>query len=1406
MRTTHIKSNVVNNGVPKLPTSDAIYYGEIAINYGASGETLSIKNSNDEIVPFSSDNAINQAFEVHAQSLIDLDGRIVELKGTKVESEEFNKIVSDLNQKLSVASESLDNLYNEIVNLTDKINENEVVISESLCDLDKRIKKIDNSYNNPTLTAITFNSITWITDIPAKGGTATKDNCTFEVYAKYDNGTSVDISSIVTVEGTLVVPSSKSEQRHEAGQLTLTASYSGFTATGNVTAYQAAFDPSAEPLTFKISSGGTINWTASDTSITKTIDYKLNNGGWTSITSNTGSSAPTITVNPGDKLQFRGNNAQYSNSSSKYNSFSGSTASFEAEGNIMSLIYGDDFKNRLTISSDYVFAGLFRYCTKLVSAENLVLPATTLASHCYNYMFDRCTSLTTAPVLPATTLASHCYNCMFTYCTSLTTAPELSATTLADYCYYQMFRDCTSLTTAPELPATTLASYCYQYMFNGCTKLTTAPELPATTLANSCYSNMFESCTSLTTAPELPATTLASYCYQNMFYGCTSLTTAPALPANRLADYCYYGMLDGTNVLPDCSNIDFASSTVVASGGLKGLFSGTKVTDNDLERLLPKNDNGRYYLPATTLASNCYSSMFSNCKSLTTAPELPATTLADYCYQNMFKGCSKLTTAPELPATKLADSCYYSMFKGCKSLNYIKCLATNISASNCTYDWVYNVASTGTFVKNPNMTSWTTGTKGIPANWTVEDNQEPLTFNILSAGTINWTASSTSIAKTIDYKLNDNEWVSITSNTGESAPTITVNSGDKIQFRGNNAQYTTNSFMYNSFSGSTALFEVEGNIMSLIYGDDFKNKLTISSNYAFASLFRGCTKLVSAENLILPATTLAKYCYTMMFEGCTSLTTAPALPATTLASNCYNNMFSGTNVLPDCSNIDFASSTVVASGGLKGLFSGTKVTDNDLERLLPKNDNGRYYLPATTLANSCYLNMFYKCTSLTTAPELPATTLVNYCYQSMFNGCTSLTTAPKLPATTLANYCYQSMFQGCTSLTTAPELPATKLADSCYYSMFKGCTSLNYIKCLATSISASDCTSNWVDAVASTGTFVKNPDMTSWSTGVDGIPTGWTVEDNGGFSAKPLTFNILSAGTINWTASSTALTKTIEYKVNNGGWTSITSNTGSSAPTITVNPGDKIQFRGNNAQYSTSSYYNSFSGSTASFEAEGNIMSLIYGDDFKNRLTISSDYVFYGLFRQCVNLVSAENLILPATTLANYCYWSMFSDCTSLTTAPELPATTLATRCYYGMFLGCTSLTTAPTLPATTLADYCYNAMFNGCTSLTTAPALPATTLADYCYYQMFFNCTSLTTAPALPAITLASYCYQYMFAGCRSLNYIKCLATDISASNCTAGWVNKVASTGTFVKNPDMTSWTEGVSGIPTGWTVQDA
>jgi hypothetical protein len=125
--------------------------------------------------------------------------------------------------------------------------------------------------------------------------------------------------------------------------------------------------------------------------------------------------------------------------------------------------------------------------------------------------------------------------------------------------------------------------------------------------------------------------------------------------------------------------------------------------------------------------------------------------------------------------------------------------------------------------------------------------------------------------------------------------------------------------------------------------------------------------------------------------------------------------------------------------------------------------------------------------------QLPATTLRYMCYAQMFSGCTNLTTAPALPATTLASSCYSMMFEGCTKLTTAPDLKAETLVDYCYDRMFKGCTNLNAVTCLATGIGAENCTTNWLDGVSTTGTFTKASSMTTWTTGANGIPSGWTV-------------------------------------------------------------------------------------------------------------------------------------------------------------------------------------------------------------------------------------------------------------------------------------------------------------------------
>ena len=297
-----------------------------------------------------------------------------------------------------------------------------------------------------------------------------------------------------------------------------------------------------------------------------------------------------------------------------------------------------------------------------------------------------------------------------------------------------------------------------------------------------------------------------------------------------------------------------------------------------------------------------------------------------------------------------------------------------------------------------------------------------------------------------------------------------------------------------------------------------------------------------------------------------------------------------------------------------------------------------------------------------------------------------------------------------------------------------------------------------------------------------------------------LTFIPVEDAVFSW--AERAVSGHLEYSVN-GGQTWVTIANGESTPTITT--GSKVIWRGDLKPNISNNYGIGTFSSTANYHAKGNTMSLLYSDDFYSKqLDISGGgHEFERLFYNNTHILSAP--LLPATILSVYCYYEMFKGCTGLTTAPELPATTMTNLCYGFMFANCTSLTTAPELPAMTLGINCYSSMFRGCKSLTTAPELPAMTLASTCYHDMFSGCTSLTTAPELPATTLEIACYYSMFYGCTKLNYIKCLATNISAPNCLIGWVFNVASTGTFVKKPNMSSWPTGASGIPSGWTIVD-
>ena len=101
-------------------------------------------------------------------------------------------------------------------------------------------------------------------------------------------------------------------------------------------------------------------------------------------------------------------------------------------------------------------------------------------------------------------------------------------------------------------------------------------------------------------------------------------------------------------------------------------------------------------LKATTLAYSCYDGMFMGCTSLTAAPELKATTLENSCYSNMFRNCTSLTSAPELKATTLQDCCYLEMFSGCKKLSTVTMLAPSdqiLNETNCCNNWLYNAGT-----------------------------------------------------------------------------------------------------------------------------------------------------------------------------------------------------------------------------------------------------------------------------------------------------------------------------------------------------------------------------------------------------------------------------------------------------------------------------------------------------------------------------------------------------------------------------------------------------------------------------------------------------------------------------------------------------------------------------------------
>lgn len=297
------------------------------------------------------------------------------------------------------------------------------------------------------------------------------------------------------------------------------------------------------------------------------------------------------------------------------------------------------------------------------------------------------------------------------------------------------------------------------------------------------------------------------------------------------------------------------------------------------------------------------------------------------------------------------------------------------------------------------------------------------------------------------------------------------------------------------------------------------------------------------------------------------------------------------------------------------------------------------------------------------------------------------------------------------------------------------------------------------------------------------------------YSGQYLTIESLESGnTISFTmgtgmttAITTAVTSVSVSTDNGSTWTQMQNMGANASLSVTLDAGEKAIWKGEAIGYSiaTASTKSTVFSSTGDYKVYGNITSLLYDDDFlnQNNPTLPDFNCFANLFYGSTGLTDASNLIMHF----------------------ELPATSKRQLGY--LFQGCSSLVNAPELKNIGFggSQFTFRNMFRNCTSLTVAPELTATTLAKGCYAYMFQGCTSLTTAPELPATTLADNCYQRMFYDCTNLNSITCLATDISATDCTSNWVSGVSATGTFVKASSMSDWTRGVNGIPDLWNEEN-
>ena len=495
------------------------------------------------------------------------------------------------------------------------------------------------------------------------------------------------------------------------------------------------------------------------------------------------------------------------------------------------------------------------------------------------------------------------------------------------------------------------------------------------------------------------------------------------------------------------------------------------------------------------------------------------------------------------------------------------------------------------------------------------------------------------------------------------------------------------------------------------------------------------------------------------------------------------------NIMSLIDSVNFSALTeITENGALSNLFSQSDVVD--VSELI---------LPATTLHQNTYANLFAGCTQLISVPQMAVAASTGYgSYWHMFNGCTSLVDASSITIQAVGQFSCTKMFGGCTALRHGPSINTSSLPDQCFQEMFSGCDVLNSVSFVTTATAAGEYSCNkmfygcsgllWFYPAGS-NEDIREDRIELTSGGRVDLSTVTVFRDYSLASMFEGCSSILRSANLN--SAQTVSKHCFEAMYKNCILMRTAEDDALPASDLEdycyhemYSGCSSITYHPNMSNVQTMAPYSCaemFSGCTFLSEChlDFKVSRITNGNSLGpwNSSTQMAECCCEWMYLGCGSAVlsSFHKTVDPATiettmNLAPWCYHGMFAGCTAMTVPPTLPATTLYEGCYmcmFGSLQGGSGILTAPALPATTLADNCYDSMFTGCRNLTTTPELPATTLTPYCYLDMFACCTGLTEVSPIQATTLAEGCFEYMFYSCTSLKNGPKIRATSKAENC---------------------------------------